>query len=107
MSEDDYAMTEGKYYLFYCPWDWSYVGRFVAIRGPHVVIDHAIHFIRTGRPTGELIHLGLVKSGDGKSLYTALGNGHRIGPFAETKIHPWHAATDWPNPDEGGGNRGR
>lgn len=94
-------LEEGRYYLFACPWDWTFVGKFKAIRGPHIVIDHAIYFVRTGARFGELCRSGLVKSGDNKSLYSECGDGISIGNFADTKIFPWHAKVTWSNPDEG------
>jgi hypothetical protein len=94
-------VEQNKYYLFACPWDWTFVGRLAAIRGGKVIIDHAIYFIRTGRPFGELCHRGLVMTGDGKSQYSEVGDGIDIGNYLEVKAFPWHAKTPWKNPSEG------
>jgi len=90
-------MEPGKYYLFACPWDWTYVGRFRGIKGGSVIIDHAIYFIRTGARFGQLCHTGLVAESD----YSECGNGIGIGAADEIKFFPWHAKTLWKNPDKG------
>lgn len=100
-STEEPLMEVGKYYLFACPWDWTFVGRFAAIRGGEVIIDHAIYFIRTGRRFGELCFGGLKTSGDGKSEYSECGDGINIGEPSQIKKFPWHAATPWKNPSEG------
>lgn len=87
----------GKYYLFACPWDWTFVGRFRGIHGGRVVIDHAIYFTFTGAQFGELCRSGLVAA----SKVSCCGDGIGIGDPLDIKTFPWHGPTSWANPDAG------
>lgn len=87
-------METGKYYLFACPWDWTFVGRFRCIQGGRVYIDHTIYFIRTGAKFGPLCHKGLVA----ESQYVECGDGIGIGNLDDIKTFPWRAATPWGSP---------
>jgi hypothetical protein len=86
----------GKYYLFACPWDWTFVGRFRGIQAGRVVIDHAIYFTFTGSTFGPLCRSGLTP----ESQYSACGDNIGIGDLADIKTWPWHAPVTWVNPDD-------
>lgn len=87
-------LEEGQFYLFACPWDWTWVGRYVRhLNFQELVIDDAIYFTRTGATFDVLTTKGLVLSGDRKSQIHPCGNGVII-PAQGPKI-PWRAATPW------------
>jgi hypothetical protein len=89
-------MESGKYYLFAASWDWTYVGRLRGIKGTKLVIDHFGYFTRTGTTFDKLCRTGFVKD----TQFHPCGNGLLID-IDGTKLFPWHAKTNWPNPDEG------
>jgi hypothetical protein len=95
-KERQKLMEPGKYYLFACSWDWTYIGKFVEHADyAHIRIDHALYFIRSAARFGVLCHSGLKR----ESEFEVIGDGILI-PFAETKIFPWHAKTNWDNPSK-------
>jgi hypothetical protein len=84
------TVEEGKFYLFACPWDWTFVGRFrKQLSFQELVIDKAIYFTRTGATFDKLCSEGLNK----QSLYHHVGDGIII-PAQAIKF-PWAAKTPW------------
>lgn len=92
-------MEVGKYYLFACPWDYTFVGRFSRIWCGEIIIDHCFYFTKTGMTFGDLCRAGIKKA---KSEISVCGDGVIIGDPSQIKKFPWQAPTDWPNPDEKG-----
>lgn len=88
-------MEKGQFYLFACPWDWTWVGQYVRHinGGQEIVIDNALYFTRTGATFDVLTRSGMILSGDKKSLYHPCGDGIII-PAYGPKI-PWRAPTPW------------
>ena len=88
-------MEPGKFYLFSCPFFWTFVGRFVRQASfQDIEVADAIYFTRTGATFDVLCSRGLVLTGDRKSLYH--------GPFTTLLIpanptvkFPWLAKTPW------------
>ncbi len=88
-------MEKGKFYLFACPFYWTWVGRFESQPDfQNLRITDAIYFTYTGATFDLLCSQGLVLSGDHKSRFH--------GPFPEVLLPanptvkiPWNAATPW------------
>ena len=85
-------LQEGQYYLFACPWDWTFVGRFVRQANLHFEIDNSIYFTYTGATFDVLCRTGLVLTGDKKSH---IHGGPQYIDVLGTKIWRWNAATPW------------
>ena len=82
----------GKFYLFACPWDWTFVGRYVGKPSwDEIEIADSIYFTRTGATFDVLCRDGLVMQGNDKSL---IHGGPRFIPAAGPKWE-WRAATPW------------
>jgi hypothetical protein len=83
-------MEPGTFWLFACPWDWTWVGRYVKhLSFQELIIDDALYFTRTGATFDLLCKDGLT----GQSQIHPCGNGIII-PAQGPKI-PWRAATPW------------
>jgi hypothetical protein len=88
-------MEPGKFYLFSCPFYWTFVARFrKQLNFQELLVEDAIYFTRPGATFDVLCHKGLVRSGSNKSQYH--------GPFPELIIpahptvkFPWLAETPW------------
>ena len=87
-------MEEGKFYLFACPFFWTFVGRYVKhLNFQELVIEDAIYFTRTGATFDILCTKGLVLEGEGRSRYHVLP-GQPIISAQGPKIE-WRAKTPW------------
>lgn len=83
-------MEEGKFYIFSCPFFWTFVGRFVRqITLQDFLIDDALYFTRTGATFDILCKKGM----QGESIFHVVGNGIIIP--AQGPKFPWHAPTPW------------
>lgn len=84
-------MEPGKFYLFCCPFFWTYVGRFV--REPNfmrIELADAIYFTRTGATFDILCSKGLQPD----SIIVGPFKTYFI-PANPTGITPWEAKTPW------------
>jgi hypothetical protein len=99
-------MKPGDWYLFACPFFFTYVGRYVRhLSFQDLVIADAIYFTRTGATFDRLCSEGLVLTGGKKSLYhpaavpleLPTGEVIRGGVIipAQGPKHPWRAGTPW------------
>ena len=85
-------MEPGKYYLFSCPFFWTFVGRYVRPHSfQHVIIDNAGYFTRTGATFDVLCTKGFQRE-------TAFANCVALGEFpipAGGPWFPWKAPISW------------
>jgi hypothetical protein len=86
-------LEPGKFYLKACPWDWTFVFRYVqhVNNRQEIETSDCIYFQRTGKTFGKLTTEGLVLSGDSKSL---IDGGARFIP-AQGPTWEWKAETPW------------
>ncbi len=87
MNEQDV----GKVFLFAIPWDWTVVGRFVAIVGDRLLLAEAGYFTRTGATFDRLCTGGF--TGETK-FHPLKANGGRLYIPNRGLVFPWDAA--WP-----------
>lgn len=88
----------GKFYLFACPWDWTFVGRYVRrVDLDTIEVEDSIYFTRTGATFDRLCKTGLIQGESGSKTH----GGPRFIPAAGPKWE-WTAATPWAK----GGGRG-
>ena len=96
MAEPAYArpsLEPGRFYLFACPWDWTFVGRFVrwADGGNTIIIDRGGYFTRTGATFDILSSKGFTK----ETRFHARADGAEQGIPAGGAWWPWTAPTPW------------
>ncbi len=85
-------MEEGKFYLFSCPWDWTFVGRYVKhLSFCQIVIADAGYFTRTGATFDKLSSEGFTKE---TQFHPTVGGAEQIiaGPVQAWR---WMAKTPW------------
>lgn len=81
----------GKVFLFACPWDWTFVGRFVGFVGDRLILHEAGYFTRTGATFDRLCKEGFVD----ETVFhpSKIANGEIRIPDGGP-IFPWEA--EWP-----------
>jgi hypothetical protein len=86
-------LKEGNFYLFSCPWDWTFVGEYVrhCSGGQEIVIRNGGYFTRTGATFDRLCKVGF--QSDTKFHPTADGEEQSIP--AQGPKWPWRAPTSW------------
>ena len=85
-------LEPGKFYLFACPWDWTFVGRYIqhADGRKKLEVSDCIYFTRTGATFGKLSTEGLVTGANGSLIH----GGPRFIPN-DGPVWAWTAATPW------------
>ena len=99
-------MQKGKFYLYACPFFWTWVGEYVMhLNFQEVVIADAMYFTRTGATFDILCDKGLILGGDQESLICPIRRDLMLADGAKVRngaIIPaqgpklaWGAATPW------------
>lgn len=85
-------LESGKYYLFACPWDWTFVGEFVGYNGRDMlIVRNAGYFTRTGATFDILSSKGF----QSETKFHARQDGAEMAIPAGGPWWPWTAATPW------------
>lgn len=88
-------MEEGRYYLFACPWDWTFVGQFVRyVNRDEIAVRNAGYFTRTGATFDILCRDGLNANSKFCPCDGHPETGELIIPAHGPKF-PWNAPTPW------------
>ena len=86
------GLEPGKYYLFACPWDWTFVGRYVRhANRDEIVIDNAGYFTRTGATFDVLSEKGFASD----TKFHARKDGAEMIIPAQGPKWPWTAPVTW------------
>lgn len=88
---DDCKLEPGKFYLFACPWDWTFVGEYVGHWGNMIVIRNGGYFRRTGATFDILSESGFTKG----TIFCARKDGAAQQIPAGGPWWPWTAETPW------------
>ncbi len=85
-------MKEGEFWLFACPWDWTFVGEYVRhLNSQEIVIRNGGYFTRTGATFEKLCSGGFVR----ETSFHATANGDEQIIPAQGPKWRWRAATPW------------
>ena len=86
-------LEPGKFYLFACPWDWTFIGEYVRHfdGGRRILIRNGGYFTRTGATFNVLCSEGFKP----ETKFHATVNGLEQGISAEANWWQWTAKTPW------------
>ena len=87
-------LQPGKFYLFACPWDWTFVGEFVRYAGrDHIIIRNGGYFTHTGATFDILSSEGFTPN----TKFHARKDGAEQGIAVPNAWWPWTAPVTWGN----------
>ena len=85
-------LEAGKFYLFSCPWDWTFVGEYVRHESPsRIVVKNAGYFTRTGATFDILSTKGFQR----ETQFHPTPGGIEQEITGPAPVWPWRAPTPW------------
>ena len=85
-------LESGKFYLFACPWDWTFVARYVRHESfCRIVVKDAGYFTRTGATFDKLASEGFTR----ETQFHPTSGGPEQEITGPAVVWPWRAKTPW------------